>query len=558
MECGLMGRQAPYPIAGLYPFNSALTTRRDGIGTGSAVAAGFGPGGTRTPGLAGLATEPAASGTKYYVGDSGNDGNSGTAKDDAFRTFAPVSSGGSDEATSGDVIVILSEGVTLTSTSGRFVAGAADITVCGEGGSFPTVQVEWTADTDAMRVDNTGCVFRGLHLNGPNSEAGIGGPDDGAAMNGIHFNGVDSGYSLPLSESQAREAGWVYNVKVTRFGRNGILVDGDSSGVVAERCHSAYHYGPPASESVGGRGANGIQMADTSTNAVEGGHVLDCLTNHNSSDGVDLRTSRGVVIKRCLSYSNGYREDGSVTGIETAGKGFKLGGGAGIDVGGTVIQRSIACNNGGAGFGASGANLPIDILFCTGFNNARKDGSGPSGVDRSYELDYELYESPDTSPSGFQLQDSRIVGCLGDQGLYTEVQDGSIDNSNITTSNFDVSNTFSPAFSAIGFASTAFNSEGYPRSENSLGRIDTREDASSLPTVINSGAESYHPTPASSYHGVTTAPAYSGSAPDIGAFETTTASTPSSGGSYGIDGYGDGGWGGAADYGTQYGGTYGA
>lgn len=514
-----MGRQTPYPVAGqLQPVYGALTTRDTATGFGSHLGGGIGPGGTVTPGLVGPATEPSASGTKYYVSKNGNDGNSGTSKSDAYKTFAPLSDS-STGAVSGDVIVILETGdeydVILNDEGDRFQPEDSNITVCGEQGTFPTVKADY-GGLPPIRIFYDNIVLRGFHIEGPNTD--IGGPNDGQGDYGIRFDNRNNSASLPLTKDERKAAGWVYNVKTTHHGNSGILFGGNTVGGVAEHVHAAYNYGPEGN----GENSDGIQFTGAPNEKVTGGWVEGCLMHHNSDDGYDGYRSYGCVVKDCMAFANGYREDGSTTGVDPPGKGIKLGGGDDIDIGGSIAQRCVSFGNGASGFGANGANLPVDFVNCTAFNNARKN-------ERDYEKDYELYEGQ-AGPSGQKLQNSRIVNCIGEQGVYTSLEAGSIDSSNIIKCNFDAGNNFAPSFDAIPFATLATTAADYPRLENHIARIDTREDGESLPRIINNGSTGYQPTPASDIHGQTDVVDYAEDAPDLGGFETRAGGTGTVGG----------------------------
>ena len=60
------------------------------------------------------------------------------------------------------------------------------------------------------------------------------------------------------------------------------------------------------------------------TNITSSNTVRGCRFHHNSDDGLDLWANEGyVLIDDCLSYHNGYREDGTTHGGD--GNGFKFG-----------------------------------------------------------------------------------------------------------------------------------------------------------------------------------------------------------------------------------------
>lgn len=508
-----MARNKPYPVSGLRPIDGTLTVNDGFLGMGRYLGGDIGPHGHRTPGLVGPCDEPSTSGTTYYVADSGSDSNSGTSKSSPLATFATLSDGGVNAVSSGDKIVILEEGVTISNDSNHFQPGSGKITVCGEDGTFPTVKITYTQSTPAMVCYGlTDMVFRGFHLEGPNTV--VGGTDDGASSYGIRFENNNQGGSWPVDVETAKAGGYCYNVRVTHMGNSGIMYGGTGVGGVAEHCHCAYNYGPSGT----GGNADGIQMTGAPDEVKIGGYVISCLLNHNSDDNFDGFRLRGGVVRDTVSIAAGYREDGSTTGIDVPGKGIKIGGSDDVDIGGSIAQRCVSIGCGGAGIGANGSNLPVDFIYCTAFFNARKSS-------RDYENDYELFEYSPAGPSGFNLQDSRVVGCIGEKGLYVSLEDGVIDSTNVRTCNFDDNNNFDPAFSQIPFASTDVDGDTYPINENTLARLDTREDAASLPKIIDNGSTLYQSTPASQYHGLESVVDYVGDAPDLGAYESTTTTS---------------------------------
>ncbi len=136
---------------------------------------------------------------------------------------------------------------------------------------------------------------------------------------------------------------------VTHAGNNGLRIDGNYC--VADQIHAYYNYGTGISIQMDSKFSreiwptyNTIKNCDAYYNADSGeedadgfsakfcigvGNVFDnCVAYGNADDGWDLYgrnyPMEAVIVKNCVAYKNGYREDGSRG--KGNGNGFKLGG----------------------------------------------------------------------------------------------------------------------------------------------------------------------------------------------------------------------------------------
>jgi len=124
---------------------------------------------------------------------------------------------------------------------------------------------------------------------------------------------------------------------------------------LVRNCVSRNNYDP----SSGGGNADGFVGESA------GGTVFeDCVAYGNSDDGFDLWRGENEVIRGCVAYDNGYDPDGNEAGD---GNGFKLGGGA--TSGGHRIERCVSYRNAARGFHYNEADIPIEMVNCTAWQN---------------------------------------------------------------------------------------------------------------------------------------------------------------------------------------------
>jgi len=92
--------------------------------------------------------------------------------------------------------------------------------------------------------------------------------------------------------------------------------------------------------------------------------VENCVVAGNADDGIDLWETTDVTVRNCVAYDNGWKPDGSRGGN---GDGFKLGGGG--DSGNNQIERCVAYNNRTRGFDDNSATRTLTLYNCTAWNN---------------------------------------------------------------------------------------------------------------------------------------------------------------------------------------------
>lgn len=217
-----------------------------------------------------------------------------------------------------------------------------------------------------------------------------------------------------------------------------------------------------------------------------------CISHHNIDDGWDFyaKTDTGpigpVTLDGCVAYANGSLSNGSGSGSGDK-NGFKLGG-SGIAVA-HVVRRCVAFNNGHHGFTDNDNPGPISVTNNTSFNNAVSNYSFREGGTHVF-----------TNNLSFQgVSSDKTTGTL-------------VSNSNVFWVSGASSNGKGLVVSAADFVSVAAPSSVGRNSDNTpnLGNFLALATGSDL---INAGVTA---------SGIT----YSGSAPDLGARESGSTTTP--------------------------------
>lgn len=218
-----------------------------------------------------------------------------------------------------------------------------------------------------------------------------------------------------------------------------------------------------------------------------------CIAHHNSDDGWDFyaKSETGsigaVTLENCVAYNNGALTDGT-TSSNGDKNGFKLGG-SGIAVN-HIVRRCIAFNNGKHGFTDNNNPGNIEVSNNTSWNNK--------------ECNYN-FRSGSTSTLRNNLS---FNGAQSDKTFGMDVG-----TSNVWWKNGVSTNTGSLVVSSADFVSLTWpsvykNADGSPELGNFLALASGSD-------MINAGVTS---------SGIT----YTGSAPDIGARESGSTSTPTS------------------------------
>lgn len=142
----------------------------------------------------------------------------------------------------------------------------------------------------------------------------------------------------------------VENVRAYNNNLAGLGIYQGSSNNVVRNVASANNYDPQND----GQNADGIIVARSRDNAVLNGWFY-----YNSDDGVDLWSSTGITVRRCVSWNNG-RDEGD-------GNGFKLGGDG--ESGDHDVVRNVAYHNRAIGFDYNSADVPMRVYHNTAWRN---------------------------------------------------------------------------------------------------------------------------------------------------------------------------------------------
>ena len=295
-----------------------------------------------------------------------------------------------------------------------------------------------------------------------------------------HLKGIESSYAYHNGISISSSHNIIENCSVHDNRNSGMQLGSGASYNKIINCDSYYNYDAP-----NGGNADGFSpKLDVGT----GNYFYGCRSWQNSDDGFDcyLRPSNNIntVFENCWSFMNGYLKDG--TQITTGnGNGFKMGGSDDKTLRHNVILRNcVAFDNRVKGFDQNNNKGSMTLYNCTGFRNGTYNFSIPGAIDTS--------------------STATIENCISylSQGVTLI--------SGVTTAADTWINPFT--VSAADFASL-----------DTTGVRGPRKDDGSLPDV-----SFLHLAPASALidAGVVVGLPFSGSAPDLGAFEYGMAMPP--------------------------------
>jgi hypothetical protein len=295
----------------------------------------------------------------------------------------------------------------------------------------------------------------------------------------------------------------IYGLEVVHAGHNGILINGSSN--IVERCvvhesgdsgihlttstalvsynlvlncDSYRNYDPP----VGGN-ADGITAKFT----VGPGNVFSgCRTWNNSDDGWDFwMATNAIIVENCITFSNGYNVFDADPSTNTAfagdGNGFKMGGN--YQPGPHHYLNCIAFGNKVNGFDQNNNTAALTVDNCTGFANGSKN----------FNLNHDSTNAPMIGAHVVRNNLS-IAG-----GSSDSFRAGSL----LTNNSWQV---VSPAANVSDVLSVSAS-----------GILGPRRDDGSLPELLF-----LRPVPRGRLvdKGVSTGQPFSGSAPDLGAYES--------------------------------------
>ena len=176
-----------------------------------------------------------------------------------------------------------------------------------------------------------------------------------APMHGIYLNGASS-------NNIVEHCNLHHNVRLNTNGA-GVLVTGTSGNNLILN-NDAHHNGL-----FGSTGGDGVSVTDTKAtgNVLRGNRVW-----RNNDDGIDLWNAANVLVENNWSWENGY-DDNFVTHGGN-GTGFKLGGG-GTGDGNHIVRNNVAWRNTHNGFDDNSADIPMVLYNNTGYENGRIAGT---------------------------------------------------------------------------------------------------------------------------------------------------------------------------------------
>jgi len=151
-----------------------------------------------------------------------------------------------------------------------------------------------------------------------------------------------------------------HNVRLRSSGGGaGILIDGTSANNLILN-NDSHHNGNPAISANAGDGI-GVNYTLATGNIVRGNRMW-----RNNDDGLDLWNAANILVENNWSWENGYNDALQHSGGN--GNGFKLGGGGAGD-GLHTVQNNLAWRNWHNGFDDNGANLLMHVFNNTSYEN---------------------------------------------------------------------------------------------------------------------------------------------------------------------------------------------
>lgn len=290
-----------------------------------------------------------------------------------------------------------------------------------------------------------------------------------------------------------------YGVTVQNAGDNGMLLSGDNNivemcifsgnqdtGLQLSRYNSAYNSISewPTNNYI--KNCTSMNNCDDKTMENADGfaakltcgeqNVFDgCMAYNNSDDGWDLyaKTETGpigvVTIKNCVSFRNGYTEDGRGYG-DCDGNGFKLGG-AGVGTAHTV-ENSIAFENLHHGF--TDNNNPLFALLsgCTSYKNAVGGSKANFQLDRCSAGTFKNLLS---YTGGNSCNNDKFNGTISNSVIYNSNAYWKIDSSTAVSNSKAGSQTTAPSDSDfVSVSAPKMGSDFHKLWRNSDGSINTQ------------------------------------------------------------------------------------
>jgi len=398
----------------------------------------------------------------YYLSPTGSDSNSGTISSPWWtlnKAWTVISAG--------DVIYM--RGGTYTYTAQQFLSGKN-----GTSGNYIFIWAypgETPVITRASSFSHSPATNVGIYLNG----------------NYTDWKGIEI-YNFYQQTSSVWGGMWLQDSNYNRFEQINYHACGfpfsigmgpDDTSTENYVLNSDFHHNyDPLSDYDDADGAE-VYVAYGCVNTFEG-----CRFWSNSDDGIDQLQSDGMlIIKNCWAWSNGYREDGTTKGGN--GHGFKLGEGttAHYTTHLTTITNCISFHNRQGGF-----TMGTSTSICWCYNNTAY-----------HNADGDVYNL------GFEFENDHCVHILKNNIAHANQHPDDLQ-ANYAGCNED-HNTWDVGFSIADLDFVSINSSG----------VDgARQADGSLPVIdflhLRSGSDLIDA-------GTVVGLPYSGSAPDLGAFE---------------------------------------
>jgi hypothetical protein len=409
----------------------------------------------------------------YFVAPAGSDSNTGTISSPLFTINQALTL-----VKAGDTIYVRGGTYTYTATQKLAISGTAtdSIFIFAYPGETPILTWEsWKPATESIRGAARGFYLTGnyYHIKGLDIEHA---PDNGMKLEGsynrieqcvFHHNG-DSGIQVGLKSNAANDGSLVcYN----------LIINCDSY----LNADSATSY-----ENADGFGCKLYPG--------KGNKFYGCRSWENCDDGWDLYEAQYLIeIDHCWTWHNG---DPAVWGFTTFngdGNGFKLGGN-GV-AGGHLVKNCIAFNNKetySRGFHQNNNTAGITLYNCTAWGNT---------------VNFGLNDNVTTTPHILKNN----IGC----NFYANPNQSGASNARLITGSIDTCNSWDASFG--GMITT---SDFVTISEDSASA--PREADGSLP---NNGFARLKSTSKAIDRGLDVGLSFSGSVPDLGAFEYSASVT---------------------------------
>jgi hypothetical protein len=417
----------------------------------------------------------ALSGATYYVAPNGSDSNSGTLTS-PFLTLNKAWT----VVAAGDIIYMrggtYNYGTTMNFLANKSGTSGNMIKVWAYPGESPVIDyagVNLTGQKIGLRLNNISYVhFKGFRIaNMAQENISNAWPNYGIIL----YNDVNNCIFEQL--------------EVDHIGGTGFTIADRCNNNLFLNCDSHHHQDPYSAEPYGMSDGfeSGSHGANTSTNNTFRG----CRAWSNSDDGWDFRQADGVyTVDGCWSFRNGFIPGTSTEGGN--GDGYKLGGktSPGTSTILRTIKNSLAFENRATGItpepDASDNVFGLDMYNCTSYKNARDLGEGIN--------------------TGNYNNYTRVRNCIAYANIHSNVwmQPGSVHDHN----SWDIPKTVTDA----DFQSVSSSGVDGPRqSDGSLpitNFLHLAAGSSLIDVGVNAGL------------------AFAGTAPDLGAFESSLSASP--------------------------------